>query len=196
MPKALIAWLDKNPKVDWVMWRSGGRGNTRRLLEHHADKYLGNYTYLDLYDLMSQVPAFPSDVWRLVETKTMEPLGFVDRVEVTDPEGTAFGYDVDEAAAKAWAAGVYQQGHLFMFPAQATGRFPYSVDRISGDGRRLPAAGAAGGERHLRLDHEPCRDPSADGDPGHATDASSRSRAAGSTAKACGSCRTIPAPRI
>ena len=127
VPKALIAWLDKNPKVDWVMWRSGGRGNTRRLLEHHADKYLGNYTYLDLYDLMSQVPAFPSDVWRLVETKTIEPLGFVDRVEVTDPEGTAFGYDVDEAAAKAWAAGVYQQGHLFMFPAQATGRFPYSV---------------------------------------------------------------------
>ncbi len=127
VPKALIAWLDKNPKVDWVMWRSGGRGNTRRLLEHHADKYLGNYTYLGLYDLMSQVPSFPSDVWRLMETKTMEPLGFVDRVEVTDPEGTAFGYDVDEAAAKAWAAGVYQQGHLFMFPAQATGRFPYSV---------------------------------------------------------------------
>jgi hypothetical protein len=109
------------------MWRSGGRGNTRKLLEHHGPKFLGNYTYLDLYDLMSQVPGFPSDVWRLVETKTMESLGFVDRVEVTDPEGTAFGYDVDEAGAKSWAAGVYQQGHLFMFPAQATGRFPYSV---------------------------------------------------------------------
>ena len=136
VPKALIGWLDKNPKVDWVMWRSGGRGNTRRLLEHHADKYLGNYTYLGLYDLMSQVPSFPSDVWRLMETKTMEPLGFVDRVEVTDPEGTAFGYDLDEAAAKAWAAGVYQQGHLFMFPAQATGRHPYSIveyPSMSGD---------------------------------------------------------------
>jgi hypothetical protein len=57
----------------------------------------------------------------------MEPLAFVDRVEVTDPEGTAFGYDADEVSAKNWAAGVYQQGHLFMFPAQATGRFPYSV---------------------------------------------------------------------
>ncbi len=70
------------------MWRSGGRGNTRKLLEHHGPKFLGNYTYLNLYDLMSQVPSFPSDVWRLVETKTMEPLAFVDRVEVTDPEGT------------------------------------------------------------------------------------------------------------
>jgi len=127
VPKALVAWLDKNPGVDWIMWRSGGRGNTRKLLEHHGPKFLANYTYLNLYDLMSQVPSFPSDVWRLVETKTMESLGFVDRVEVTDPEGSAFGYDVDEAGAKSWAAGVYQQGHLYMFPAQASGRYPYSV---------------------------------------------------------------------
>ena len=45
VPKALVRWLDKNPGVDWVVWRSGGRGNTRRLLDHHADKYLGSYTY-------------------------------------------------------------------------------------------------------------------------------------------------------
>jgi hypothetical protein len=126
VPKALVAYLTKNPQVDWVVWRSGGRGNTRKLLEQHADKYLGSYTYFDLYDLMSQVPAFPADVWRSVETKTIEALAFVDRVEVTDPEGTAFGYDVDDEGAKRWSEGVYQQGHLYMFPAQATGRFPYS----------------------------------------------------------------------
>ncbi len=125
-PKALVAWLDKNPGIDWIVWRSGGRGNTRRLLDQHADKYLGSYTYFDLYDLMSQVPSFPADVWRQVETKTIEALAFVDRVEVTDPEGTAFGYDVEAEEAKSWAAGVYQQGHLYMFPAQGTGRFPYS----------------------------------------------------------------------
>lgn len=126
VPKALVAYLTKNPQIDWVVWRSGGRGNTRKLLEQHADKYLGSYTYFDLYDLMSQVPAFPADVWRSVETKTIEALAFVDRVEVTDPEGTAFGYDVDDEGAKRWSEGVYQQGHLYMFPAQATGRFPYS----------------------------------------------------------------------
>jgi hypothetical protein len=59
--------------------------------------------------------------------KTIESVGFVERAEVTDPEGTAFGYDLKESEAQAWAAGVYQQGHLYMFPAQATGRFPYSV---------------------------------------------------------------------
>lgn len=127
IPKALIAYLDKHPEVDWVVWRSGGRGNTRRLLEKHSEKYLGSYTYFDLYDLLSQVPAFPSDVWRLIETKTIEPIAFVDRVEVTDPEGTAFGYDVKEDEAKRWAEGIYQQGHLYMFPAQGTGRWPYSL---------------------------------------------------------------------
>jgi hypothetical protein len=126
-PRALVAWLDKHPEIDWIVWRSGNRPNSRRMLEKHGEKFLGNYTYLDLYDLMSQVPSFPADVWRLVETKTMEPLGFVDRAEVTDPEGTAFGYDVDEDMAKTWAAGVYQQGHLYMYPAQASGRFPYSI---------------------------------------------------------------------
>jgi hypothetical protein len=126
-PNALVAWLDKHPEIDWIVWRSGNRPNSRRLLRNHGEKFLGNYTYLNLYDLMSQVPSFPSDVWRLMETKTMEPLGFVDRAEVTDPEGTAFGYDVDEEMARRWAAGVYNQGHLYMYPAQASGRFPYSM---------------------------------------------------------------------
>lgn len=125
--KGIQAFIEKNPEVTWVFWRSGGRTDTRKALGKYQDKFLGNYTYLDLYDLMSQVPAFPGDVWRLVETKTIEPLAYVDRVEVTDPEGTAFGYDVNEETAKRWAEGVYQQGHLYMFPAQATGRYPYSL---------------------------------------------------------------------
>ena len=126
-PDKLVAWLDKHPEIDWIVWRSGGRTNTRKFVRHHGEKLLGNYTYLDLYDLMSQVPDFPSDVWRMIETKTIEPIGFADRAEVTDPEGTAFGYDVSEKEAKSWAAGIYNQGHLYMFPAQATGRFPYSL---------------------------------------------------------------------
>ena len=127
VPDKLVAWLDRNPQIDWIVWRSGGRTNTRKFVRHHGEKVLGNYTYLDLYDLMSQVPDFPSDVWRLIETKTIEPIGFADRAEVSDPEGTAFGYDVAEAEAKSWAAGIYNQGHLYMFPPQATGRTPYSM---------------------------------------------------------------------
>ncbi len=127
VPDRLVAWLDKHPEINWIVWRSGGRTNTRKFVRHHGEKLLGNYTYLDLYDLMSQVPDFPSDVWRTIETKTIEPIAFADRAEVTDPEGTAFGYDLSEKEAKSWAAGIYNQGHLYMFPAQATGRFPYSL---------------------------------------------------------------------
>lgn len=124
---ALIKYLDEHKEIDWVFWRSGGRSQTRARLKHHGDRYMGNYTYLDYYDLMSQVPSYPSDVWRLVESKMIEPLNFVDRVEVTDPEGTAFGFDVSPEMAAKWAKGVYQQGHLFMFPSQSTGRYPYAV---------------------------------------------------------------------
>ena len=56
---AVVAWLDKNPQIDWVMWRGANRPNTRKAMKHHGEKFLGNYTYLDLYDLMSQVPSFP-----------------------------------------------------------------------------------------------------------------------------------------
>ena len=146
--KAVVAWLDKNPRSTGSCGAAANRPNTRKALEHHGEKFLGNYTYLDLYDLMSQVPAFPSDVWRMLETKTIEPLAFVERVEVTDPEGTAFGYDVNEEEAKAWADGVYQQGHLYMFPAQATGRFPYSIIEYPSDERastcRRPAGSVSG----------------------------------------------------
>src|SRR6266446_8642980 len=29
VPNALVAWLDRHPEIDWIVWRSGGRGNTR-----------------------------------------------------------------------------------------------------------------------------------------------------------------------
>ena len=100
---------------------------TRRRLGPHGEKFYGNYTYINQYDIASKVPAFPGDVWRLVETKTIEPLAYVNRVEVSDPEGTAIGLDISEEVARRWAAGVYLQGHLYLLPSQATGRFPYSL---------------------------------------------------------------------
>jgi len=125
--KGLVKYLDKHPQISKVYMGLGARNKSRRRLGPHADKFFGSYTYLNHYDISSQVPNFPGDVWRLVETKTMEPLAFTDRLEVTDPEGTAIAADLTPEIAQAWAKGVYQQGHLYMFPAQATGRWPYSL---------------------------------------------------------------------
>lgn len=123
----MIEYLDKHAEVKKVFWRTGGRTRTRTMLKHHGKKYVGNFTYNNFFDLMSEVPSFPGDVWRLIETKTIEPIGYADRVEMSDPEGSVLAWDMDESLAQAWAKGVYQQGHLYMFPTQATGRWPYSL---------------------------------------------------------------------
>lgn len=125
--KNLQKYLSEHLSISKVYMGLGARNKTRRLLGKYADKYYGSYTYVNHFDISSKVPDFPADVWRLVETKVIESLGFTDRLEVTDPEGTALAADLTPEVAQSWAKGVYQQGHLYMFPAQATGRWPYSL---------------------------------------------------------------------
>jgi hypothetical protein len=97
------------------------------VLGQHSDKFYGNFIFDNRWELMNKAATFPGDVWRLVEERLVEPLAWVDQVHVTDPEGTNFTFEVNEKQAEAWAKGAYQQGHLYMFPHQATGRFPYST---------------------------------------------------------------------
>jgi len=124
--KAIIKYLDQHPEVNVVFWRRGGRTNTRRQLEPHGSKFYGNFIFDNRWELMNKAATFPGDVWRLVEERVVEPLAWIDRAHVTDPEGTDFTFELDEKQALGWSKGAYQQGHLFMFPHQATGRFPYS----------------------------------------------------------------------
>lgn len=119
MAKEIIKYLDAHPEVTRVFYRTGGRTRTRKSLKQHSKKFVGNYTYNSYFDLLSGVPSFPPDVWRLVETKTIEPLAYVDRLEASDPEGTVVAADVTPDVARVWAKGVYQQGHLYLFPNQA-----------------------------------------------------------------------------
>ncbi len=124
--EAIIKYLDQHKEVNTVFWRRGGRTVTRKSLEPHGSKFYGNFIFDNRYELMNKAATFPGDIWRLVEERVVEPLSWVDRIEVKDPEGTDFAFEVDQKQAQAWAEGAYQQGHLFMFPHQATGRFPYS----------------------------------------------------------------------
>ncbi len=125
--EGVIKYLDQHPEVNKVFWGWGGRPYVIQDLKHHGKKFVGNYTYLNIFDIMSKVPSYPSDVWRMIEHKMIEPLGYVDRVEVTDPEGTALYFGVSTDQAKSWAQGAYLQGHLFMIPSQASGVYPFSV---------------------------------------------------------------------
>ncbi|HTM24407.1 MAG TPA: hypothetical protein VL225_04385 [Vicinamibacterales bacterium] len=123
---AIKDFLTQHPDVRGVFWGKGGSTGLRRQLYPLQDKFLGTFIQDNVYDLESQMSTYPGDVWQLAEEQLLEPLVYVDRVEITDPEGTNLYADITEEMAQRWAAGAYQRGHLYMFPNQATGRFGYS----------------------------------------------------------------------
>jgi hypothetical protein len=123
---AIKDFLTQHPDVRGVFWGKGGSTGLRRQLYPMQDKFLGTFIQDNVYDLQSQMSTYPGDVWQLAEEQLLEPLVYVDRVEITDPEGTNLHADITDEMAQRWAAGAYQRGHLYMFPNQATGRFGYS----------------------------------------------------------------------
>ncbi|MBI4483610.1 MAG: hypothetical protein HY652_12065 [Acidobacteria bacterium] len=124
--RKLREYIERHPNVRGIFWGQGGSTGLRRSLYPHDKKLLGLFTYTNRYEVMSKISSFPGDVWALVEERTIEPLGWIDRFEATDPEGTQLVTDLTEDQADRWNRGSYQRGHLYMFPNQATGRFPYS----------------------------------------------------------------------
>jgi len=123
---AIKDFLTKHPDVRGVYWGKGGSTGLRRQLYPMQDKFLGTFIQDNVYDLQSQMSTYPGDVWQLAEEQLLEPLVYIDKLEITDPEGTNLHADITEEMAQRWAAGAYQRGHLYMFPNQATGRFGYS----------------------------------------------------------------------
>ena len=123
----MIKYLDQHPDITAVFWRRGGRPRTARLLKAHSTKFFGNFIFDNRYELMNKASTFPGDVWKLAEERVVEPLAWADRAEANDPEGTQMSFDLSEDHAKIWGSAAYLQGHLFLSPYQATGRFPYST---------------------------------------------------------------------
>ncbi len=125
--KAIQAYLTANPTLRGVFWGKGGGPGLMRALYPLDKKFMGFFTNDNRWEMMSRLTDYPSDVWLLTEEQAMEPLAYVDKLEVTDPEGTNVWSDVSEIQAERWVKGAYQRGHLYLFPNQASGRFGYSV---------------------------------------------------------------------
>lgn len=125
--RGLIKYLEQNPHIDGVFW-GGGRGTyLKRMLHPMEHKHWGVFTAHSRIEMMSEVTSFPADVWSLIESLTLESLAFADEVQVNDAEGTDFSFKLEPIQAERWARGAYHRGHMFMFPAQATGRFASDV---------------------------------------------------------------------
>src|SRR5216684_2268087 len=125
--KGIQRYLTQHPEVRGVFWGKGGGTFLRRNLHPMENRFLGLFMIDNRWDVMSLLGTYPGDVWQLAEDQTMEPLVHVDRLTIKDPEGTDVAADITEEQAQHWARGVYQRGHLYMFPNKATGRFGYSV---------------------------------------------------------------------
>jgi hypothetical protein len=125
--KGLQAYLQKHPDVRGIFWGKGGGTFLRRFMHPMENRFLGLFVVDNRWDVMSALGTYPGDVWQLVEEQAIEPLVHVDKLRAKDPEGTDVWADISEEQARNWARGVYQRGHLYMFPNQATGRFGYSI---------------------------------------------------------------------
>ncbi len=125
--EGVVKYLDSHPEIGALFMGSGGRVSAQRRLKHQYKKFYGNFIFGRIENMMSRYPAYPGDVWVLSEERTIEPLSWTEEAKVFDPEGTDFSFKLPQEDAETWFRGVYNQGHLFMMPHQASGRFPYAV---------------------------------------------------------------------
>lgn len=115
-----VQYVAKNRDIDRVIFGGGGRARQQRAFGKDAPKFLGNWTYTKQPDLLSKVPEFPGDVWKLTEQKILDALPFIESVRMSDPEGTDVRWTVTEDEAEKWARAALLQGHLFMYPLQGS----------------------------------------------------------------------------
>ena len=120
----IVKYLEQHPDIRGFYY---GRGGPIWLKFHpYEAKWLGIFIMDSRWDVATGQSAYPADLWLLTEEQTMEPLASVDKVHVTDPEGTDASWDLSEDQAQRWVRGVYLRGHLFMFPNEAYGQFGQS----------------------------------------------------------------------
>jgi hypothetical protein len=124
---AISKYLKDHPEVQKVFWGEGGGSLLRRYLDPYQDKYAGVFTIDTRAELMSKMPYYPGDVWLTSEQRSMDPIAYIDKVHITDPEGTDISWEMTDTQSQYWAQGVYQRGHLYLHPSQACGRYAYSV---------------------------------------------------------------------
>ncbi len=124
---AIRQYLEKHPEIRGVYWGKAGGGFYGRYMAPLQAKFMGFCTFSNHWEMMSEIPSFPAQVFHFIEEKSIESIADVDKVHVTDPEGTDVSWDVSEELARRWAKNVYWRNHLLMYPDTATGQYGYSM---------------------------------------------------------------------
>lgn len=148
----LEEFMGKHPEIKNLL---GGPGGGKYYwgqvyCRSHADRFLGNWVYVLQSHMLNKAGVFPSELHKLIETKTTALRARVCQGRVTDPEGTDITWTMTPEQAELWSNAEPHKmagegtdlacNHLFMYPDGArvtnmsgviagcsnhTGYFPY-----------------------------------------------------------------------
>ncbi len=110
-------YLDRHPEIQHLFAGTGGGIFWEDAFgPKHKAKFEGNWTYLRPIDLVSKAAEFPSDVWNLVDEKTLRPVPFVSEVTFQDPEGTNLHWTLTPEQAQLWRHSTGSSNHIYIYP--------------------------------------------------------------------------------
>ncbi|MBI4464196.1 MAG: hypothetical protein HY647_05780, partial [Acidobacteria bacterium] len=113
-----IAYLDKHPEIKYIYAGNGGGSFWERAFgPKHGKKFMGNWAINHVLELLSKSGEFPSDVWSLVDEKTLRPIPFVSEVTLQDPEGTNLHWTATAEEAQVWSKNSGASNHIFIYPS-------------------------------------------------------------------------------
>ncbi len=113
-----VPYLEKHPEIKHIFAGNGGDVFWSRAFgKKHADKFEGNWFYVRANDLLSKAAEFPSDVWSLVDEKTLRPIPFVSEVTFQDPEGTNLHWMLTPEEAQMWTHSTGNSNHIYIYPS-------------------------------------------------------------------------------
>ncbi|MBI4465656.1 MAG: hypothetical protein HY647_13205, partial [Acidobacteria bacterium] len=110
-------YLDKHPEIQrFYAGMGGGTFWVAALGKKHGDKFMGNWLYIRLVDILSKAPEFPADVWNLVDEKILRPVPFVSEVTLQDPEGTNLHWTLTPEESQVWSKDTGISNHIYIYP--------------------------------------------------------------------------------
>lgn len=172
----LQAYLDKHPEIQYFFAGRGGGGFWQRAAgKRHEHKFMGNWTYISPFDLLSRASEFPPDVWQMVYDKIIEAIPHVSEVTFTDPEGTRLHWTLTAEEARRWSTSTGSENHMYVYPdpmhstlkegiirgcANHTGFYPTMTVHLDEHGfvRRVEGGGKAGELFRMLVNHPKLRD--------------------------------------
>lgn len=121
---AVKRYLKDRPRYSGIHAGEAGRPHWRRAT---GGEIRGNWLFNDYESFISRANAYPDELFRLADLKTLDYFGTASAVRITDPQGTDISWEVTEEQAALWPKGAYLSGHILGSTIQAI-RFGYDVE--------------------------------------------------------------------